>query len=85
MTAPTYSRAKSHGKLVGFTHELELALKADSQRIKQDQRTAKALFLQIKASNYEGCYCRVTDMRSRVAPEPRQKAARVCVLDVRVG
>ena len=61
VTAPTYSRAKSYGKLVGFTDELELALKADSQRIKQDRRTGKALYLQIKASGYEGCYSRVTD------------------------
>jgi transposase-like protein len=50
--APRYSRAKSYGKLASFTAELELALKADAQRIKQDRRTGKALFLQIKAN---GC------------------------------
>ncbi len=58
---PTYSRAKSYGKLAAFIDELELALKADAQRIKQDRRSAKALYLQIKASGYSGCYSRVTD------------------------
>jgi transposase len=59
--APRYSRAKSYGKLADFTAELELALKADAQRIKQDRRTGKALFLQIKAKGYGGSYSRVTD------------------------
>ncbi len=58
---PRYSRAKSYGKLVAFAVELELALKADAQRIKQDRRTGKALFLQIKANGYAGSYSRVTD------------------------
>ena len=59
--APRYMRAKSYGKLASFTAELELALKADAQRIKQDRRTGKALFLQIKANGYAGSYSRVTD------------------------
>jgi len=54
-------RAKSYGKLASFTAELELALKADAQRIKQDRRTGKALLLQIKANGYAGSYSRVTD------------------------
>ena len=58
---PRYSRAKTYGKLQAFTAELELALKADAQRIKQDRRTGKALFLQIKAKGYGGSYSRVTD------------------------
>ncbi len=58
---PRYSRAKTYGKLAAFTTELELALKADAQRIKQDRRTGKALFLQIKANGYAGSYSRVTD------------------------
>ena len=58
---PKYERAKKFGKLASFTHELEQALKADAQRPKQDQRTGKALFAQIKASGYAGGYSRVTD------------------------
>ena len=59
--APKYVRAKKFGKLSAFTGELEQALKADAHRSKQDQRTAKALFAQIKASGYQGGYSRVTD------------------------
>ena len=58
---PTYSRAVGFGKLSGFVAELELALKADALRHKQDRRSGKALFLQIKASGYLGSYSRVTD------------------------
>ncbi len=58
---PKYVRAKKFGKLAAFTVELEQALKADAHRHKQDQRTGKALFAQIKASGYLGGYSRVTD------------------------
>ena len=40
---------------------LEQALKADAHRIRQDRRTAKALYAQIKADGYVGGYSRVTD------------------------
>jgi len=59
--APKYERAKKFGKLAAFTAELEQALKADAQRSKQDRRSGKALFAQIKASGYQGGYSRVTD------------------------
>ena len=59
--APKYVRAKKFGKLTALTAELEQALKADAHRHKQDQRTGKALFAQIKASGYLGGYSRVTD------------------------
>ena len=58
---PKYARTKKFGKLSAFTQELELALKADAHRHKQDQRTGKALFAQVKASGYAGGYSRVTD------------------------
>ena len=58
---PNYSRAVGFGKLGGFIAELEQALKADAGRNKQDRRTGKALFMQIKASGYKGGYSRVTD------------------------
>ena len=58
---PKYVRAKGFGKLSAFTDELGQALKADASRNKQDRRTGRALFVQIKASGYLGSYSRVTD------------------------
>ena len=58
---PKYVRAKGFSKLGVFADELEQALKADAKRNKQDRRTGKALFIQIKASGYAGGYTRVTD------------------------
>ena len=58
---PKYVRAKGFGKLGAFAEELEQALKADASRNKQDRRTGRALFIQIKASGYAGSYSRVTD------------------------
>jgi transposase len=40
---------------------VEQSLKAVAHRPKQNRRTARALFAQIKASGYEGGYTRVTD------------------------
>jgi transposase len=59
--APKYVRVKGFSKLGAFTGELQQALKADALRPKQDRRTARALFAQIKASGYVGGYSRVTD------------------------
>jgi transposase len=61
VAVPKYIRAKTFGKLAAFTGELEQSLKADASRNKQDRRTGKALFAQIKASGYAGGYTRVTD------------------------
>ena len=58
---PTYRRTEGPGKLTAFHGSLEQALKADAHRIKQDRRTAKALFAQIKVDGYVGGYSRVTD------------------------
>lgn len=51
-----YSRTEDPGKLTPFHCPLEQALKADSPRHKQNRRTGKALFPQIKKEGYEGCY-----------------------------
>jgi transposase len=59
--APTYCRREEPGKLADFHEALVLALKADAHRIKQNRRTAKALFVQIKGDGYAGGYSRVTD------------------------
>ena len=58
---PKYVRAKGFSKLGAFVDELEQSLKADAHRHKQDRRTGKALFVQIKARGYVGSYSRVTD------------------------
>src|SRR5665811_1062317 len=58
---PRYRRSKIPSKLTPFHGALEQALKADAHRSKQNRRTAKALFAQIKADGYSGCYSRVTD------------------------
>ena len=58
---PTYRRREGPGKLTAFHAVLEQALKADAHRIRQDRRTAKALYAQIKADGYVGGYSRVTD------------------------
>jgi len=58
---PHYSRIDPPTKLSAFHATLEQSLKADAHRIKQNRRSAKALFAQIKADGYAGGYSRVTD------------------------
>ncbi len=61
LVKPTYRRKETANKLTAFSEALVLALKADTHRTKQNRRTAKALFVQIKAHGYTGGYSRVTD------------------------
>jgi transposase len=61
LAQPTYRRKEMPNKLTAFHEALKLALKADAHRTKQDRRTAKALFAQIKLEGYTGGYSRVTD------------------------
>jgi transposase len=58
---PTYRRKERVNKLTAFHEALVLALKADSHRSKQNRRSAKALFAQIRLEGYTGGYSRVTD------------------------
>ena len=58
---PRYRREPKPTRLSPYHAALEQALKADSHRIKQNRRSAKALFAQITASGYAGSYSRVTD------------------------
>lgn len=60
-TPPKYRRTDGPGKLTPFHKALEQALKADSFRHKQNRRTGKALFEQIKVDGYLGGYSGVTD------------------------
>lgn len=72
---PRYVRGTVPNKLSPYHATLEQALKADAHRIKQNRRTSKALFEQIKADGYNGSYSRVTDFtrqwRGREGNAPR--------------
>ena len=58
---PKYRRGIQPNKLTVFHEPIIQALKADARRPKRERRTAKALFLQMKAAGYDGGYTRVTD------------------------
>ncbi|MBH2020220.1 MAG: hypothetical protein I8H91_11890 [Burkholderiales bacterium] len=60
--APKYNRESSERKLTVFEETLEQALTADAHRPKHGRRTAKALFAQIQAQDYQGGYSAVTDL-----------------------
>jgi transposase len=72
---PRYVRGTVPNKLSPYHATLEQALKADAHRIKQNRRTSKALFEQIKGDGYTGSYSRVTDFtrewRGREGNAPR--------------
>ena len=58
---PKYRRGEQPTKLTVFHEALKQALKADARRPKHERRTAKALYVEIKAAGYDGGYTRVTD------------------------
>jgi transposase len=60
VSAPKYRRREGLGKLTAFSEVVEQALKADAHRSKQQRRSAKALFTQIKAHGYRGGYSQLT-------------------------
>jgi len=55
-----YVRQDMPAKLAPYHAEIEQALKADSHRIKQNRRTAKALLIQNQAQGYTGGYSQLT-------------------------
>ena len=57
---PTYHRDHAPSRLTRFHSVLEQALTADAHRAKQNRRTAKVLFAQIKAEGYVGGYSQLT-------------------------
>ena len=79
---PVYRRTAGFGKLAAYCETLQRALKADSYRTKQNRRTAKALFEQIKLDGYTGGYSQVTAFVRAWRSECWQGAARVCSADV---
>ena len=57
---PKYLRDNVASKLAPFHAAILQALKADAHRSKQNRRTAKALFAQIRADGYAGGYSQLT-------------------------
>jgi transposase len=58
---PHYVRRAVSHKLTAFHDALIQALNADKHRIKQERRTGKAMFAQLKVDGYTGSYSSVTD------------------------
>jgi transposase len=58
---PTYRRRPQASKLTPYHETLKQSLKADARRPKKERRTALALYGELKATGYPGCYSRVTD------------------------
>ena len=58
---PKYRRRSQASKLTPFEETLKQALKVDARRPKKERRTALALYGELKAVGYPGCYSRVTD------------------------
>jgi transposase len=58
---PKYRRKALARKLMPFQETLRLALKADAHRPKRERRSGKALYAELKAAGYDGCYSRITD------------------------
>src|SRR5690606_28801014 len=56
-----YRRAAVSTRLTPYAAFLQQALAADARRPTRERRTALALFEQLKAQGYAGCYSRVTD------------------------
>jgi len=57
---PAYQRCATFNKLSLFHETLEQALKANSFQAKDNHRSTKALFEQIKAEGYDGGYSQLT-------------------------
>ena len=58
---PKYQRGEQPTKLTAFHEALRQALNADARRPRQQRRTVRALYIEIKAAGYEGGYSRVID------------------------
>nr|WKF60901.1 hypothetical protein HUO10_005423 [Paraburkholderia busanensis] len=58
---PKYQLRSQPTRLTPFHEALVQALSADARRPKKERRTAWMLFQEIRASDYDGCYSRVTD------------------------
>jgi transposase len=58
---PKYRRGEQPGKLTAHHEAIETALRVDAHRPRQQRRTARALYAEVKAAGYAGGYSRVTD------------------------
>jgi transposase len=57
----SYRRPPAPTQLTPFAERLQQALTTDAHRPKRERRTALALFQELRAAGYAGCYSRVTD------------------------
>ena len=71
-----YRRSEAPTQLTPYAEGLRQALTADACRPKPDRRTVKALFEEIRAQGYAGCYSRVTDFVRAWRAGEGQAAAR---------
>ena len=71
-----YRRPAASMQLTPYADALRQALTADARRPRREQRTAKALFEDVRAQGYEGCYSRVTDFVRAWRTEGGEAAAR---------
>jgi transposase len=58
---PRYERKVAVTKLTPYHEAIKQALKADARRPRKERRTALALYAELKAQGYSGCYSRLTD------------------------
>jgi len=56
VTEPKYPKRQEKSVLDPWVEQLEAALRADAHRSMREQRTAKALFEQIRALGFRGSY-----------------------------
>lgn len=65
-TEPKYRRRCAEDiKIAPFAAQLTQALEVDARRLKRDRRSALKLFLEIKATGFDGDYSRVTEFVRR--------------------
>ena len=72
---PRYERKVVATKLTPYHEAIKQALKADARRPRKERRTALALFIQLQAQGYTGCYSRVTDFIRQYRQEAGQGLA----------
>ena len=72
---PRYERQAAVTKLTPYYEAINQALKADARRPRKERRTVLALFTQLQAQGYAGCYSRVTDFVRQYRQEAGQDLA----------
>ena len=79
--APRYRRPLVPVKLSPYVEQLTQALQADARRPKKERRTGRALFEQLQAAGYQGCY----DLPPSSVPIERRKSGVERLIDLAAG